>query len=85
MANAVQRGIAELAAGYGMAENGLCFPASMGVLSGYDDRVGGGEAFIDQLVLGYSCGAASPSADGWLTMGCVGDAGDAAVELDRDR
>jgi N-methylhydantoinase B len=75
VANAVQRGIAELAPGYGMAENGLCFPASAGVISGYDRRWGNRESFIDQLVLGYSCGAGGPQADGWLTMGCVGDAG----------
>ena len=75
VANAVQRGLAELAPGYGMAENGLCFPASVGVISGWDQRREPGERFIDQLVLGYSCGAGGPRADGWLTMGCVGDAG----------
>ena len=72
--NAVQRGIAELAPGYGMAECGLSQPASVAVLSGSDPR-NGGERYIDQLVLGWTGGPGCALADGWLTMGGIGDAG----------
>jgi N-methylhydantoinase B len=72
--NAVQRGIAELADGFGLAEVGLSVPASVGVMSGYDQRYGG-EPFIDQMVLAFTCGPGGPVADGWLTLGGIGDAG----------
>jgi N-methylhydantoinase B len=85
--NAVQRAIAELADGYGMAEVGLSVPASVGVLSGHDERHGG-EPFIDQLVRAFTCGPGGPVADGWLTMGGIGDAGVlqwSSVEIDELR
>jgi N-methylhydantoinase B len=72
--NAVQRGIAEMAAGFGMAECGLSTPASVGVVSGKDPRHGGAP-FIDQLVLAWTGGPGCALADGWLTMGGIGDAG----------
>jgi N-methylhydantoinase B len=72
--NAVQRGIAELADGYGLAEVGLSVPASVGVMSGHDQRFDG-EPFIDQMVLAFTCGPGGPVADGWLTLGGIGDAG----------
>lgn len=72
--NAVQRGIAELAPGFGMAECGLSTPASVGVLSGTDPRHDD-LSYIDQLVLGWTSGPACALADGWLTMGGIGDAG----------
>ena len=72
--NAVQRAIAELAEGYGLAEVGLSVPASVGVMSGHDRRHGD-EPFIDQLVLAFTCGPGGPVADGWLTLGGIGDAG----------
>lgn len=85
--NAVQRGIAELADGAGMAEIGLSQPASVGVWSGHDPRRGGA-AFIDQLVLGWTGGAGTATADGWMTMAGIGDAGVLqrdSVELDEVR
>ena len=85
--NAVQRAIAELAEGYGMAEVGLSVPASVGVLSGHDQRHGG-EPFIDQLVHAFTCGPGGPVADGWLTLGGIGDAGVlqwSSVEIDELR
>jgi N-methylhydantoinase B len=85
--NAVQRAIAELAEGYGQAEVGLSVPASVGVLSGHDQRHGG-EPFIDQLVRAFTCGPGGPVADGWLTMGGIGDAGVlqwSSVEIDELR
>jgi N-methylhydantoinase B len=53
---------------------GLSVPASVGVMSGYDQRHGG-EPFIDQMVLAFTCGPGGPVADGWLTLGGIGDAG----------
>ena len=85
--NAVQRGLAELSDGHGLAEVGLSQPASIGVLSGKDPRHGD-EAFIDQLILGWTGGAGGPVADGWLMMGGIGDAGVLqrdSVELDEIR
>ena len=57
--NAVQRAIAELADGYGLAEVGLSVPASVGVMSGHDRRHGD-EPFIDQMVLAFTCGPGGP-------------------------
>ena len=85
--NCVQRGIAELAAGHGMAEVGLSVPASVSVLSGHDPRHGD-EPYIDQIVLAWTGGPGAPKADGWLTMGGIGDAGVLqrdSVELDELR
>ena len=85
--NAVQRGIAELADGFGMAECGLSTPASVGVISGRDERHGGAP-YIDQLVLGWTGGPACSMTDGWLTMGGIGDAGVLqrdSVEIDEMR
>ena len=85
--NAVQRGIAELSDGHGLAEVGLSQPASIGVLSGKDPRRGD-EVFIDQLILGWTGGPGGPGADGWLMMGGIGDAGVLqrdSVELDELR
>ena len=74
LANAVQRGIAELAAGYGMAEVGLSLPASVSVISGNVPRHGGAP-FINQLILAWTGGPGGPVEDGWLTMGGPGDGG----------
>lgn len=73
-ANAVQRALAELGEGHGMAETGLSFPPSVGVISGRDPRFGN-RPFVNQLVLAWTSGAASPVADGWLTSGGVSDGG----------
>jgi N-methylhydantoinase B len=74
LANAVQRGIAQLAAGHGMAEVGLSLPASVSVISGQDPRRGGAP-FINQLILAWTGGPGGPVEDGWLTMGGPGDGG----------
>ena len=73
--NAVQRAIAELADGFGMAEVGLSI-AGVGraCISGLDPR-NDGEPFVNQLVLGLDRRRGRPGADGWLTMGGIGDAG----------
>jgi N-methylhydantoinase B len=73
VANGVQRAIAELAEGAGMAEVGSVIPPSVGVISG--TKPGTGEAFVNQIFLGFGGGAASPTADAWVTIGHVGNAG----------
>jgi len=79
--------MAELGDGIGLAEVGLSFPASVSVISGRDPRRDGA-AYVDQIVLGWTGGAGGPVADGWLTMGGVGDAGILmrdSIELDELR
>jgi N-methylhydantoinase B len=71
--NAIQRGIAELGEGAGMAECGPPIPASVAVLSGVDPRTG--SPFVNQIFLALSGGAAAPTEDAWLTIGHVGNAG----------
>ncbi len=70
----IQRAIAEIAPGYGMAEGGPIFPPAGGVISGTDPRRGGAP-FVNQVHLGFTGGAGAPEADGWLTLIHVGNAG----------
>jgi N-methylhydantoinase B len=82
--NAVQRAIAELGEGIGLAETGLSIPLSSAVISGRDPRTGG-EPFVDQLMLAISSGGAGPVADGWLGGGPCGNGGvlrQDSVEID---
>ena len=72
VANVVQRAIAELADGYGMAEAGTSATCANAIISGHDPR--SGTPFCNQIVLADTCGQASPLADGWLFCG-VGAAG----------
>lgn len=74
VANAVQRGFAELGDGYGLAETGVAMPPSLPVISGRDPRRGD-EAFVNQLCLTSTGGAGGPAADGWLTMVHAGNGG----------
>jgi N-methylhydantoinase B len=81
----VQRALAELHDGVGLAEVGFSIPAAWGVISGTDPRRSGA-SFIDQLILsGVTGGPGGPDADGWLTLGGIGDAGQPfrdSVEVD---
>jgi N-methylhydantoinase B len=82
--NATQTALAELGAGFGLAEAGLIVPASMAVVSGTDPRRGGAP-FMNSLFLLHTGGAGAPAADAWLTTVHIGDLGLcylAAVELD---
>jgi len=84
VANCVQRGIAELAEGAGMAEVGLPIPPSAAVISGTDPRADGAP-FVNQVFFAFTAGAASPVEDAWLTVAHVGNAGLVrrdSVELD---
>ncbi len=73
VSNGVQRAIAELADGAGMAEVGYVIPPSVGVISGHKPDTG--EPFVNQIFLGFGAGAASCAADAWVTIGHVGNAG----------
>lgn len=75
VANAVQRGLAEFADGYGMAEIGLSQSPALAVVSGRDPRRGNA-LFVNQLILpALTGGAGSPHADGWLTLGNASSVG----------
>jgi N-methylhydantoinase B len=74
LANVVQRAVAEMAPGQGMAEVGLSLPASVSVISGRDPR-NSDAPFINQLILAWTGGPGGPVEDGWLTMGGPGDGG----------
>jgi N-methylhydantoinase B/oxoprolinase/acetone carboxylase alpha subunit len=88
VASAVQRGIAELCEGAGMAEVGPTQPAAWAVISGRDPRRNH-RPFVNQLILSaVTGGAGGPQADGWLSLGGIGDAGMMfrdSVELDELR
>lgn len=84
--NAVQGAIAEIAEGAGLAEGGSVIPPAMSVISGVDPRTG--RRFVNQVLLGFSGGPASPSADAWQTLMHVGAAGMCfidGIELDELR
>jgi N-methylhydantoinase B len=86
VANAVQAAIADLADGFGLAECGAVIPPAVGVISGLHPATG--DAFVNQIFLGMTGGAGAPSADAWLTIGHVGNAGLCyvdSVELDELR
>lgn len=81
--SAVQRAMSELGPGVGMAEVGCVLPPSTAVVSGVDPRTG--KAFVNQLFLGATGGAGSPTQDCWLTMLHAGNGGMCyidSVELD---
>lgn len=72
VANVVQRTIAELGDGVGLAEAGLALPASAAVISGVKES---GEPFVNQLFLAFTGGAGAPRCDAWLNLGHVGNGG----------
>lgn len=84
VSNPVQCAIAELRDGLGMAELGACIPASSGVVSG----VHHGEPFVNEVYLGCTGGAGTPTTDGWLTIMHTGNAGmcyQDSIEIDELR
>jgi N-methylhydantoinase B len=74
LSNAVQRGLAELGEGIGLAEVGGVIPAAAGVVSGRDPRHDG-EPFVNQIFMVITGGAGTPWTDGWLTIFHAGGAG----------
>jgi N-methylhydantoinase B len=86
VANSVQAAVASLAEGFGLAECGAVIPPAVGVISGVLPKTGG--PFVNQVFLGCSGGAGSPTADAWQTICHVGNAGlcfQDSVELDELR
>lgn len=74
VSNPVQRAIAEIASGFGMAETGPIMPPGMGVISGRDPRHDDA-AFVNQIFLACTGGAGTPVSDGFLSIIHVGNAG----------
>jgi len=86
VANAVQAAIADLADGFGLAECGAVIPPAVGVISGIHPATGA--PFVNQVFLGMTGGAGAPTADAWVTIGHVGNAGLCyidSIELDELR
>lgn len=71
---AVQRALAEIGDGIGMADGGAVIPAAGAVISGKDPRFGGAP-FCNEVILGGGGGPGTPTTDGWLTMLTLGNAG----------
>lgn len=78
VANGVQLAIAELGRGAGMAEVGAVIAPSAGVISGLDAR--SGRAFVNQIFLAFSGGAAGPKSDAWWAISHVGNAGMCCID-----
>ncbi len=78
VANSVQTAIADLGPNAGMAEVGAVIAPSAGVISGVDSR--NGKAFVNQVFLAFSGGAASPHTDAWITTAHVGNAGMCCID-----
>ena len=72
--NAVQRAMADLKEGIGMAECGLGIPATAAFISGKDPRRNN-QPYVNMITLGQTCGAGAPWSDGWLTIAHVGNGG----------
>ena len=82
--NPVQRAFSKIQDGIGLAECGPIFPASMGVISGFDPR-NDNEPFVNHLFLMVTGGAGAGKTDAWLTILHAGNAGMCfvdSIELD---
>lgn len=82
--NIVQRAMAEIGEGIGMAEVGTGMSPSEAVVSGFDSR-NNGAPFVNQIFAGTNGGAGGPATDGWLTMDDLGSGGTLlldSVEID---
>ena len=71
---AVQRALADIGEGLGMADGGAAIPAAAGVISGTDPRRDNAP-FCNEVILGGGAGPGTPYTDGWLTMLTMGNAG----------
>ncbi|VBB16588.1 hydantoinase B/oxoprolinase family protein [Burkholderia stabilis] len=82
----VQVAMADISASIGAAECGPFQPPSVGVLSGV--RGDTGDAYVNQVFLGFTGGGAGPRADAWQLMLHAGNGGQClldSVELDELR
>ncbi|MCA0851327.1 hydantoinase B/oxoprolinase family protein [Salipiger thiooxidans] len=73
VSNAVQTAIAGIDRRFGQAETGALSPATMAVISGKDPRKG--RPFVNQIFLGATAGAGTPTQDSWMTIAHAGNAG----------
>lgn len=71
---AVQRAMAEIDEGIGMADGGPAIPPAAGVISGKDPR-SGNAPFCNEVILAGGAGPGTPFTDGWLTLATMGNAG----------
>ena len=71
---AVQRALADIGDGIGMADGGAAIPATGAVISGSDPRHDGAP-FCNEVILLGGSGPGTPYTDGWLTMLTMGNAG----------
>lgn len=78
LGGAVQRALADMGPGIGMADTGLIMNPAYAVISG--EHPVNHEPFVNQLMLAHSGGAASFENDGWLTASDHGAGG--VVRLD---
>ena len=72
--NAVQRAMAVIDPGAGMAEGGAGIPPASGVISGHDPRHGNGP-FVNEVILAAGGGPGMHCNDGWLSLFTMGNAG----------
>ncbi|WP_175997464.1 hydantoinase B/oxoprolinase family protein [Burkholderia stabilis] len=82
----VQVAMADISASIGAAECGPFQPPSVGVLSGVRGDIG--DAYVNQVFLGFTGGGAGPRADAWQLMLHAGNGGQClldSVELDELR
>ncbi|MEE8110307.1 MAG: hydantoinase B/oxoprolinase family protein, partial [bacterium] len=82
--NPVQRAFSKIKDGLGLAECGPFFPASMGVISGFDPR-NHNAPFVNQIFMLDTGGAGAAKTDAWLTICHAGNSGLCfldSVELD---
>ena len=70
----VQRALAQIGDGIGMADGGAVIPAAGAVISGKDPRAGGAP-FCNEVILAGGGGPGHPHGDGWLTLLTMGNAG----------
>ena len=85
--NLVQRALADVGEGVGLAEAAALHAPGAAVVSGRDPRAVDAP-FVNQIFLGTTGGPGSPVADGWLTFHTTGAAGMCyrdSVELDELR
>lgn len=73
ISNSVQTAIASMDSRFGQAETGALSPATMAVISGKDPRKG--RPFVNQIFLGATAGAGTPTQDSWMTIAHAGNAG----------
>jgi N-methylhydantoinase B len=71
---AVQRAMAEIDEGIGMADGGPAIPPAAGVVSGKDPRAADAP-FCNEVILAGGAGPGTPFTDGWVTMATMGNAG----------